>query len=225
MRQKPPPSPVVDWWSYKCRLRLRRESRSRPSPRFARSDEFSSAGHSAAEIDFLDTIYGLIRGEKPTTLLETGTGTGISTAAMAFALAENSRFATQNSHLYTIEINAAAAGRARSRLASLKLERFVTGRVGNSLAAIEGDFHGLQFDFVFFDSTRKVRFQELCALRSRRLLKSNCLLVFHDTSPGWLGKDCEGYITDYLRSIRSLERECKERLHFPQSRGLFVCRL
>lgn len=180
---------------------------------------FTSVGAGAAELETLTFLNALVYLTKPECVLETGTGSGYSAAAIASALRQNGR-----GRLHTVELDPAVARDAQANLSQVgdDLEPWVTFHVGDSLTLIR-EWQGPQFDFVFFDSLVAFRHVELELLMERSLLSANALCAFHDTS-----RLRGEYFDDFNpEMIEALDRHSKGRqwLEFGYSRGLRILRM
>jgi len=143
-----------------------------------RSEMFSAIDGVSAELETLNFLNALIYLLKPLNVLETGTGSGLTTVAIASALMLNGAGV-----VHSIEIDAGERVKAAQRLAkfSQHLVDRVTLHAGDSRAFI-GSWSGSPFDFCYFDSLIAFRHEELGLLLARHLITQNCTCVFHDTS-------------------------------------------
>lgn len=180
---------------------------------------FSAADGSSVEFEVLYFLGALVHLFKPRNVLETGTGEGLATIAIASALSTNDR-----GILTTVEIDGAKVERARANLLRVDapLGGLVVFNTGDSRELIE-KWTGAPFDFAFFDSLIAFRHLEFELLLSRKLLTEDAVCVFHDTS-----RRRGGYFSDYNpEMIAALDRHSQGRqwLESPLSRGLRVLKL
>lgn len=157
---------------------LRPESEIHPHSAEERAQEFSAFDTGGPELEFLEVLHSLVLAFKPMRVLETGTGKGLSTIALAAALQRNG-----SGHLWTLENNTGAMQQAESSLQSLEtdLSPYVSFVAADSLAYLEA-LQGGPFDFVFYDSLISLRHREFQLMLERSLLSAQALCVFHDTS-------------------------------------------
>lgn len=143
-----------------------------------RADEFSALDPGSPEVENLEFLHVLVRLFKPSLVLETGTGSGWSTFAIALALKRNDRGSIQ-----TVELDASTAESARNHVGSLDpgLLNRVSFNIRDSLDFID-EWAGPPFDFAFFDSLIPIRHREFELAYSKGKLAPKALCVFHDTS-------------------------------------------
>lgn len=142
------------------------------------ADEFSALDPGSPEVECLEFLYALTRLFKPSLVLETGTGIGWSTYALASALERN-----RLGSLHTVELDAGASQSAADRVRSLDkvLLSRTTFHVQDSLSFLAA-WPGPPFDFALFDSLISLRFKEFQLMQDRQLLAPKAICVFHDTS-------------------------------------------
>lgn len=184
-----------------------------------RAGEFTAFEAGAPELECLEFLFGMVRLFKPKLVLETGTGSGFSTIALAAALQENG-----SGHLHTVELDSRNVDRARCAIQvfDYKLLERVTFHTVNSLDLI-GGWTGAPFDFVFHDSLIELRHIEFEKLLQRRLLSEKAICVFHDTSR-LRGETMHDYSQEM---IDALDRASQGRqwLECDLSRGLRLIKL
>lgn len=197
----------------------RPESSVHPHDPIEKAELYGAVDGTAAEVEVLNFINALVCLYKPRTLLETGTGSGFGTIAIAAAIEFNGL-----GHLETVDVDATALSRAQMNLGatSERLLPLVSFNAGESLSFIDG-WKGERFDFVFFDSLIAFRHKELDALLCRGLLAPGAVCVFHDTSR-LRHRYFDDFNPEMIASLdaRSLGRQW---LECPFSRGLRVLRL
>lgn len=212
-----------NWWTLRRALKVDVETRNHPHVPDEKANLFSSTAFEDTEVEYLDLLFGLVRALKPIRILETGTRSGLSAAAMGFAAKENLQTG-HSPHVDTLEIDKAWAEAAKSFLGKLGLDQFVTVHNMDSREWIWRTETKEPFDFVFFDSSRLTRPQEFEGLKRRELLSRGCVLVFHDTST-LRGKSIEQQAetqSDYVAALKYVELQCRQRLDFALSRGLCI---
>lgn len=197
---------------------LRRESEIHPHVSAERAEEFHAFDPGGPELEFLELLHALVRAFKPRFLLETGTGRGLSTIALAAALRSNG-----SGHLWTVENNPGSTEGAKEAVRSVaaELESYVSFVTADSMAYLSG--LSRPFDFVFFDSLISLRHREFQLMLERSLLASRALCVFHDMS-----RNRGETMHDYSReTIDALDRAGYGRqwLECDLSRGLRLIKL
>ena len=216
----------MEWYELRSQLKISSEVRNHPHVPGENAQLFSSISFEGTEIEYLDLLYGLIRTWKPFRVLETGTRSGLSAAALGLAVKDNTQ-SGHSSHVDTLEISEVWANSAKSFLTECELSGIVTVHKGDSLDLIYHFNEEEPFDFVYFDSSRRTRLLEFETLNKRKLLKPSCLLVFHDTSP-LRSQSILSEVklqSEYLAGIRSIEAVSKQRFDFALSRGLTMFEL
>lgn len=141
------------------------------------ADLFHALDGGSTEVEYLVLLQALVFASKPTTVLETGTGRGFGTLAIATALRANGF-----GHLTTIEHDSSVMDGAKRRLEESPepLGPLVTFHCGSSLDFLQECT--TRFDFVFLDSDISVRHEELRVLLERDLLTERAIVCIHDTS-------------------------------------------
>jgi len=109
----------------------------------AGGEEFLMFNDGGVEVEVAELLYGLIRVWKPSTVLETGTHKGISSAYMAQALKDNKK-----GHMVTYEVIKQHKQSAEKLWQDLDLQSHVECRLEGSLTAT---FDGPIY-FLFLDS-------------------------------------------------------------------------
>ncbi len=184
-----------------------------------RADAFTAFDGGAAELEVLNFLNALVYLFKPRHLLETGTGPGLTTIALASALQANG-FGI----LRTVESEPHVSSAAQRRLEAFSpdIASRVSFQIGDSRGFIEA-WEGPPFDFAFFDSLIAFRHIEFQMLLERRLLGSGALCLFHDTSRlrGRYNSDFNPEMISALDEV-SLGRQW---LECDLSRGLRLLRL
>lgn len=214
---------MIDWYNFKLSLKVQNEIGNHPHSARELAHMFTSVQFEDTEIDFLDLIYGIVRAKKPENVLETGTHLGLSSAALGFALKENSIYQSPTPHLYTVEKTSEAAI-AQKRLTDIGLDEFISVHNYDSLDFIQKVYNGPPFEVVFFDSSRSVRPQEYYQLRRQNLLSPGCILLFHDTShirAETLPEQKESQEA-YLSQLKQITSECNGYIKLDLSRGLTI---
>lgn len=195
------------------------ESELHPHCSEERAGEFHSVDGGSAELETLLFLNSLVYLFKPRLLLETGTGEGFTTSALAAAMRANG-FGT----LHTVEVDGGCVARARDRVhhqnpLAASLVNFHQEDSRNFIAHWEGP----EFEFAYFDSLIAFRHLEFEMLLKSGKLAQTALCVFHDTSR------LRGHtVPDFNpEMIDGLDEASKERqwLESPLSRGLRVIRL
>jgi predicted O-methyltransferase YrrM len=215
---------MMNWNNFKQTLKAKNEIENHPHSQRELAWMFTSVQFEDTEIDFLDLIYGIVRAKKPRTVLETGTHLGLSALTIGFALKDNSIRQSPDPHLHTVEKNSEAANAAQKRFNEMELDQFITVHNFNSLDFIRDVYVGPPFELVYFDSSRSIRPEEYYLLRSRNLISSGCILLFHDTSR----MRAESLPTQkdsqdaYLSDIEKIAAECHGPINFDLSRGIII---
>lgn len=136
-------------------------------------------GYGAANVEEAEVLFALVAALKPRICIETGTESGWTAAHIGGALAANDR-----GHLWTLELDAKMAQKARdnldlagigSRVSVVQEESFTF------LARWEQDHPGKKIDFALLDTHIELRARELEMLRP--LLAEGAVVAVHDTSP------------------------------------------
>ena len=145
-------------------------------------------------------------------MLELGTGTGLTTLALASALQFNGRGLLTTVDRGPDNVRRAAAVAARFGLEGLI--RFVNAGSLDFIAADEGE----PFDFVLFDTDIAVRHLEFDRLREKGRLAG--LVAFHDTSR-LRGRSMRDFNPAFIAGLDRIGREHGlPGLENPLSRGL-----
>lgn len=213
----------MDWYGYKRTLALDSEAALHPHSPRERADLFSAVTFEGTEIEYLDLLHCLVLARKPLILLETGTNTGLSALAIGFALKEIHGKSGRAGKLYSLEHDAELARLARENVEEAGVADYVAIAIGDSVDFIVGT-GDLRFEWVFFDSSRRVRPKEFRALVANDRLAPGCLLAFHDTSElraESMPQQSEDQ-REYLGALRDIAKECCGQVTFPLSRGLWV---
>ena len=194
------------------------ESAVHPHVASERAQLYRSFSGEAAELETLTFLNALVGIFKPVHVLETGTGCGYATVALAAALASNG-FGSLDS----VDTDPGALDRAKCITGSVgqKLTEHVAWHCRPSLDFI-ADYGGSPFDFCFFDSLIALRHKEFEALLERNLLTQGALCVWHDAS-----RSRKETADDNSEMIAALDRHSTGRqwLEVPFSRGLRLIRL
>lgn len=224
MRSGPDMRPFPDWGSFRNSLELKSELETHPESSGQCADLFSSVSFESTEIEYLDLLHGLVLATKPNFLLETGTHKGISAAALGFAVKRNFEESGIEGSLVTLENVADFALQGSDLIQSLGLAGFVKVANSCSLEFIKEVGDNKKFDFVYFDSKRRIRPKEFALLQGRQLLSERCTLVFHDTCEGSIkpSDDTTGDQDAYLTELAKIEEQCGPSIRFPLSRGMTV---
>lgn len=173
----------------------------------------------AGEHEVLEFLHALVFLFKPHNVLETGTGAGFATYAMADAILRNGF-----GRLHTVDIDPAWTDRSRDlvRFHNAMLLEHVTFHSAPSLEWI-ASYSGPPFDFVFYDSLIAFRHLEYEALLERGLLTAKAVCVFHDTSR-LRGQTMHDFNPDMISALDRYS-EGKQWLESDLSRGLRMIKL
>jgi predicted O-methyltransferase YrrM len=197
----------------------RPESEHHPHAPEEKAELFQAFNGSSAEVETITFINALVCLHKPKLVLETGSGSGFGTIAIACALKTNGF-----GHLHSVEIDANTSRSAGENmdLVDSTLRNFVSLHNADSQAFIK-EWTGEVFDFVFFDSLIAFRHTEFNLLLAQGLLAPNALCVFHDTS-----RLRFRYFNDYNpEMIAALDAQSAGRqwMEFAYTRGMRVIKL
>lgn len=147
-----------------------------------RAELFLSDDGNSPELEYRDLIAALILAKKPCAVLETGTGSGRTTLAIASTL----RCLNQTTCFTTIESNPALRGKALSLLQTRNVSGYVDFVSDDSLNFLvrctQAQRNRHLFDFCFLDSALSIRACEIELLCRYNLLMPGALIVVHDTS-------------------------------------------
>lgn len=195
------------------------EAEVHPHAQSERANLYSAPSGGAAEFEVLNFLNALVYLYKPNLVLETGTGSGLGTAAIAHGLMTN-RFG----HVHSVELDNQVRVRAGQTIARMQagMVDWVTLHQGDSREFI-CNWQGDPFDFVFFDSLVEFRHVEFQTMQQQGLLNKGAVCVFHDTSRA-RGET----MSDFNRGmIDALDNESSGRqwMESEGSRGLRVIRL
>lgn len=199
------------------------ESTIHPHVRDERAQLFLADDGNSPELEYRDLLGALVRSLKPGSILETGTGSGRSTLALALAARD------YGGYLTTIEQDFELQRKAHELLASRQLlSPHVYLIQGDSLTILSSSakkYH--RFDFCFLDSNLAHRATELRILCENGMLKENAVVVVHDTSilremPA--GTRCGESVSYYYAIIQVLADfpQLVGPIVFPLSRGLHL---
>lgn len=213
----------LSWGAFKEALITKPETENNPHIPEERGEWFTSTATQSFEIDYLDLVYGLIRAEKPRSILETGTFYGLSCIAIAYAVKENYQNGCQ-SEFTTLETDPIRSKYASYAIDRLNLANFVQIINAHSLEYLSATKD--VYDFILFDSSRIDRVKEYSQLVERNKIGNNAILLFHDTSRFRKMSKLE---TDdahecYLNFLSRVSISCAEKVTFPKSRGLSLFR-
>lgn len=187
-----------------------------------RAELFLADDGNSPELEYRDLLGALVRSLKPGSILETGTGSGRSTLALALAARD------YGGYLTTIERDFELHRKARELLASRQLLPHVYFIQGDSLTILSSSARQHhRFDFCFLDSSLSQRVAELRILCESGMLKDNAVVVVHDTSilremPA--GTRCGESVSYYYAIIQVLADfpQLVGPIVFPLSRGLHL---
>ena len=192
-----------------------------------KAEYFSAFDGCSTEIEYLELLMSLVRTHKPTRCFESGSFKGFGTIAIAYALQENSK-SNCIGHLDTVDSCVRNIKNLELLVQENSLDDFVSCHSQNSLAFIDslkGSPTPL-YDIVFFDSSRIDRIKEYKLLNKQKLLKPNCLLIFHDTSKNRAdGSDDPNQRlrqSTYLENIDKIQEEHGNGIDLSLSRGLRI---
>ncbi len=198
---------------------IKPESALHPHSPEENASEYQAIDGGSAELEVLTFLNALVYLFKPAKLLETGTGLGFTSIALAEALGANGK-----GHLNTVELESNTVARARANMLTFdaSLTNLITYNTGDSRAFI-ADWNGPPFDFVLFDSLIEFRHLEFEDLLDRNMLTPTALCAFHDTS-----RLRGEYYADYNpQMIAALDKASHGRqwLECPFSRGFRLLKL
>ena len=142
----------------------------------AGGEGFSMFNSGGIEVEVAELLYGLIRCWQPTTIVETGTHLGVSSAYMAQALEDNKK-----GDLITYEVIPSLLKQAKALWTDLQLNGRITGVLQPSLQATIQ----IPINFLFLDSEPQYRFDEF--IKFWPLVSEGGLIAIHDLHPS-LGK-------------------------------------
>jgi predicted O-methyltransferase YrrM len=201
------------------RVQVQREDRVHPHVPEERSHMFSAIEVGAGEVEVLNYLNALVYLLKPLQLLETGTGSGLTTLAVVAALQANGL-----GYLHTIDADPHAITRARGVVGALGpgLEGNIAYHLADSREFL-ASWKGGPFDFVFFDSLVAIRHIEFQILKERQLLKPNAVCVFHDTSR-LRGRYNDDFNPEMIAALDTASTG-RQWMEFGQSRGLRMIKL
>lgn len=190
-----------------------------PHDEHERAHLFRSFDGGSTELEVLNFLHSLILLMKPENALETGSGQGFGTIAIAAGMAHNGF-----GHLESTEFDPNTALRATAHIEQFqpKLLALVDIHVVDSMSFLES-WQGDPFDFAFFDSDLRVRHLEFDLLLRRGKLAKGATCLFHDTSRH-RGK----YYHDYNpEMVAALDYSSQDRQWFESnySRGIRLIRL
>jgi predicted O-methyltransferase YrrM len=187
-----------------------------------RADVFLADDGNSPELEYRDLLGAFVQALKPTFILETGTGAGRSTFAMALSARNYGGIIT------TIERDSQLQQKARELLTAYRLlphAHFIQGESYFALFGLNKQQH--RFDFCFLDSSLSVRATELRILCENNMLTDNAVIVVHDTSilremPA--GVRCRESLTYHseLAQVLADFPQLKGPIVFPLSRGLHL---
>lgn len=130
---------------------------------------------STAEAEF---VWAVVRLVKPSRALETGCEGGLTTCAIAQALADNGA-----GILDTVELEPTWRAHTAENLSRLGLADRVALHPGNSLDFIRTENAGDAYQFALLDSSIATRLEEFDLLMERALLAPGSFVLLHDTNP------------------------------------------
>lgn len=194
------------------------EAQAHPHVPEERADFFRTFDGGSTELEYLNLLTALVMAAKPDLVLETGTGRGFGTIAIAMGLKENGI-----GRAITVEHNDGVSKDAEQRLETLcpSVRPLVSYVVGQTLEFLR-DYEGRPFDFAFLDSDVLVRHRELGLLQERRLLNEGALCCVHDTSR--LRSRTSGDSNEAMIDALDKASTGREWLEFPLSRGFRILR-
>lgn len=199
------------WAALSADLRLTEhlESAVHPHVPAERADLFRSRDCESTEFEYLNLLHALILASKPALVLETGSGRGYGTTAIAAGLQFNGF-----GRLITVDLGHAQD--AKDVIERSGLGEYVAFSCSSGLEFLRR-WAGPRFDFIFFDSDIHERWQEYEMLRQRDLLSAGGLVAFHDSSALRTGVTSD---LNYSKNVRALRHS----VHFPLSRGFTIAR-
>lgn len=130
-------------------------------------------------------LYGLIKANKPSTVVEFGTSFGISTLFIAAALKENNQ-----GMVYTTEYFEEKVAKAKESFKKAEVQRYITCLVGDALETIAEIKDPIEF--VFLDGAKSLYLPFLKAILPK--LAQNAILIADNTNSTGL--------KDYLEYVR-----------------------
>lgn len=135
-------------------------------------------GFGAANVEEAEFLFALVAALKPRVCIETGTETGWTAAHIAAALEANNR-----GHLWTVELDPAAAQRSQDNLDLHEVGSRVTVVNQSALDFIRdwAEWSAEKIDFALLDTHIPLRAEELAAIREK--LSDNAIVAVHDTAP------------------------------------------
>lgn len=195
------------------------ESMLHPHCEEERAHLFHSFTGGAGEQEVLQFLQSLVFLFKPSNLLETGTGGGYATIALAAGIRQNGF-----GHLHTIDIDGSWTSHAIEQMTRVdsSLCELVSFHVCPSLDWIHS-YSGPRFDFVFFDSLLSFRHLEFKAMLDQGHLSDSALCIFHDTSR-YRGKTMHDFNPEMIQSLDDLQVG-KQHLESNLARGLRLIKL
>lgn len=180
-----------------------------------RADQQTNAVHAgegeSTAYENLNLLHALVLAAKPTRVLETGTGRGLGTLALASALRMNGRGCL-------VSTDARETREARSLCRRYGLDDIIT-LVGSEATEYLRNYQGDPFDFVFLNGDVDKQYEEYESLRSNGLLVAEGTVAFCDTSDFQIPK--KNTTNDGAKGRRSFS----DTYTFPLSRGLSLARL
>jgi predicted O-methyltransferase YrrM len=214
----------MDWHEYKSTINILNEIETHPEARGKDARLFHSISYQSTEIEYLDLLHDLAVAVKPRTILETGTNTGLSMVAMAFAQKRNRGASKEGFSILSVEQDGQCARQAQKLLFALALDDVAKVANAETVEFLTTQDRSQTYDMVYFDSSRKVRIKEFTVLFERKLLNPDALLVFHDTGEFFVGSRPEDQVLQelYLRSLKTVEGYCRGRIDIKCSRGLTI---
>jgi predicted RNA methylase len=219
-------SSVLAW-----RVHMKLESQVHPHCTAEQAHLFSSVDGGSAELEVLSFLSALVSLFKPTIVLETGTGKGYTSLAIADALKTNGR-----GHLHTVEFDPSTVAVAKQNLEQVapELKAWITHHTGDTREFISS-WSGPPFDFALFDSDLQIRHIEfemlLCAseisedpeIPSHGNLARGAVCCFHDTSR-FRGETMHDFNPEMIAAL-DRHSQGQQWLECPYSRGFRVLRL
>jgi predicted O-methyltransferase YrrM len=171
------------------------------------------------EQEVMEFVYALVRLFKPRHVIETGTGGGYGTLAIARALDIN-----DSGDLTTIEINPDVIDAAKTFVIEqcpicMPCIQFLCGDSLEVIRSLTCD----PFDFAVIDSVIERRITEFEALMANGLLAKGAICIFHDTSR-LRGGSMHDFDQGFIDKLDELSIG-SQWLESPLSRGLRLLRL